>query len=169
VYLVTYMQTVGGLSEAAALEINSVCMLVLLAMFPFAGWLSDRAGRAPLLIAGIGGLLVLSWPLFWALHHPLSVSWNLAGQLGFSICIGLFGGALPVTMVEVTPRAVRCSAISIGYNLSVGLLGGLSPLVATWLIQRTHDDLSPAFYVMGAALISLVAAVNLPRKARAEA
>jgi MHS family proline/betaine transporter-like MFS transporter len=169
VFLVTYMQTVGGLSEAAALEINTVNMLALLAMFPLAGWLSDRAGRLPLLVAGIGGLLLLSWPLFWALQHPSSAPWNFAGQLGFAVCIGLFGGALPVTMVEATPRAVRCSAISVGYNLCVGVLGGMSPLVATWLIQRTHNDLSPAYYVMAAALISLVATLTLPARSRAEA
>jgi MHS family proline/betaine transporter-like MFS transporter len=167
VFLVTYMQTISGLREAVALEINTLNMLVLLAMFPLAGWLSDHVGRKPLLIAGIGGLLVSAWPLFWMLSHP-AVFWNFAGQLGFAIFIGLYGGALPVTMVEATPRAVRCSAISIGYNLCVGLLGGISPLVATWLIQRTHDDLTPAYYVMGAALISLVAAVELPKTASTE-
>jgi MHS family proline/betaine transporter-like MFS transporter len=167
VFLVTYMQTVGGLREAAALEINTVNMLVLLAMFPLAGWLSDRAGRKPLLLTGTGGLLVLSWPLFWALDHA-SASWNFVGQLGFSVFIGLFGGALPVTMVETAPRAVRCSAISIGYNLCVGLLGGISPLVAMWLIQRTHDDLAPAYFVMSAALVSIVVAVRLPETASAK-
>jgi MFS transporter, MHS family, proline/betaine transporter len=166
VYLVTYMQTVGGLREAVALEINTINMVALLAIIPLAGWLSDRAGRMPFLVAGIGGLLLLAWPLFWALHHPSSASWNFTGQLGFSICIGLFGGVLPVTMVEATPRAVRCSAISVGYNLCVGVLGGLSPLVATWLIERTHDDLSPAYYVMAAALISLVATVTLSERFR---
>jgi MHS family proline/betaine transporter-like MFS transporter len=72
-------------------------------------------------------------------------------------------------MVEITPRAVRCSAISIGYNLCVGVLGGLTPLVATWLIQRTHNDLAPAYCVMGAALISLVVVATLPEVASAEA
>ena len=169
VFLVTYMQTIGKLSEAAALEINTVNMIALLAMFPVAGWLSDRVGRKALLVAGIGGLLVLSWPLFWALHHPSSASWNFAGQLGFAVLFGLFGGALPVTMVETTPREVRCSAISVGYNLSVGVLGGMTPLVATWLMQRTRDDLAPAYYIMAAALVSLVIAVSLPKMTKAEA
>jgi MHS family proline/betaine transporter-like MFS transporter len=167
VFLVTYMQSIGGLSEAAALEINTVNMAVLLLVLPLSGWLSDRLGRKPVIIAGIAGFLVLSWPIFWALCHH-SASWNFVGQLGFSLCFGLFGGALPATMVETTSRAVRCSVISIGYNLCLGVLGGLSPLVATWLIQRTHDDLAPAYYVMGAALISLVVAVKLPRLSSAK-
>lgn len=167
VFLVTYMQMIGGLSESAALDINTVNMLALLAMFPLSGWLSDQIGRKPLLILGIGGLLVLSWPLFWALHHH-AAAWNFFGQLGFVVFIGLFGGALPATMVETTPRTVRCSAISVGYNLAVGVLGGMTPLVATWLIHRTHDDLAPAYYVMGAACISLIAAVRLPETLAAE-
>jgi MHS family proline/betaine transporter-like MFS transporter len=166
VFLVTYMQTVGGLTEAAALEINTVNMVVLLAIFPLAGWLSDRVGRLPLLATGMGGLLVLAWPLFWALQHP-SATWEFLGQFGLAVLIGLLGGAVPVTMVEMTPPAVRCSAISIGYNLCIGLLGGTSPMVATWLIERTHDDLAPAWYVMVAALISLVVVVRLQEPNRA--
>lgn len=158
VFLVTYMQTVGGLSEAVALEINTLNMAVLLAMFPLAGWLSDRLGRAPLLIAGMGSMLLLSWPLFYALHHESS-TWNFVGQLGFTICIGLFGGVIPVVMVEITPAAIRCSAISIGYNLCVGILGGTTPMVAAWLMRESHDVLAPAWYLMGAAFISLTVVV----------
>jgi MFS transporter, MHS family, proline/betaine transporter len=111
---------------------------------------------------------VMSWPLFWTLQHP-SASWEFAGQLGFAVLIGLFGGTVPVVMVETTPRGVRCSAISIGYNLCVGLLGGTSPLVVTWLIKRTSDDLAPAYYVMGAAMISLAVAVRLLEPSSADA
>ncbi|HEX5105792.1 MAG TPA: MFS transporter [Pirellulaceae bacterium] len=154
VFLVTYMKSVGGLTEAMALEINTVNMAVLLAMFPLAGWLSDRIGRIPLLVVGIGGMLLFSWPLFWALHHP-SAAWSFVGQLGFAVCIGLFGGVIPVAMVEMTPAAVRCSAISIGYNLCVGVLGGTTPMVAAWLMKETRDVLAPAWYLMVAAAISL--------------
>ncbi len=161
VYLVTYMQDVGGLTEAVALEINTLNMVVVLVMTPLSGWLSDRVRRTPLLIVSIGGLLLLSWPLVWALQHH-SAGWNLAGQFGFAILIGLLCGVIPVTMVEMTPPAVRCSAISIGYNLCVGVLGGTTPMVATWLIKETGDTYSPAWYLMGAAVISLTVVVFFP-------
>ncbi len=158
VFLVTYMQRVAGLSEAMALEINTVNMVVLLAMFPLSGWLSDRVGRAPMLIAGMGATLVLCWPLFWALQHHSS-TWNFVGQLGFAICIGLYGGVIPVAMVEMAPPSVRCSSIAIGYNLCIGLLGGTTPMVATWLIRETQSTFAPAWYLMAAALVSLAAVV----------
>jgi MHS family proline/betaine transporter-like MFS transporter len=36
----------------------------------------------------------------------------------------------------------------------------LSPLAATWLIDRTGDELAPAFLIMGAAVISLMATLR---------
>lgn len=162
VFLVTYMSTVGGLPEATALEINTLNMMVLLVMIPFSGWLSDRIGRKPVLIAGVGGLLVFSWPLFMAMEHSSAVL-DFFGQLGFAILIGLFGGTMPVTMVETTKREVRCCAISIGYNLCVGVLGGTAPMIATWLVS---EHLTPAYYVMGAAFVSLVAILLLPETSR---
>ena len=135
------------------------------ALGPVGANVADIAMR----LLGLAAVAIVLPPLFWALHHPTSAAWNFGGQLGFAVCIGLFGGAIPVTMVETTPHAVRCSAISVGYNLCVGILGGASPLVATWLIQRTHDDLSPAYFVMTAALISLVAAVTMLESSAANA
>jgi hypothetical protein len=44
----------------------------------------------------------------------------------------------------------------------------MTPLVATWLIQRTRNDLVPAYLVMAAALVSLVAAMCPPDRSRAE-
>ena len=47
--------------------------------------------------------------------------------------------------MEAAPPTVRCTAVALGYNLCMGLFGGLSPLVATWLVERTGDEIAPAF------------------------
>ena len=168
VYLVTYFEKVAHLSAAAALDINSLNMLVLLVVLPLAGALSDRIGRKPVLLAAAAGGLILAWPLFRLMDHPV-LSIACLGQLGLALLVGMFCGVIPVTMVEAFPARVRCSAVSIGYNLCLGIIGGTTPLVATWLIQRSHDDLSPAYYVMASAAISLVAVVCLPKPPAFEA
>jgi MHS family proline/betaine transporter-like MFS transporter len=55
---------------------------------------------------------------------------------------------------------IRCTAVALGYNLCFGVVGGLTPLIATWLVERTHDELAPAYLIMAAALVSLVAVLS---------
>jgi MHS family proline/betaine transporter-like MFS transporter len=160
VFAVTYLKEDVHISAARAFDINTASMLVLLAVIPLAGLLSDFVGRKPLLFLGAAGGLLLSWPLLWLMHHTETVA-ILAGQMGFALLIGLFGGVVPVTMAEALPTRVRCTAVSIAYNLCVGILGGCTPLVASYLIERSHNDLSPAYLLIAAAALSLVAVISL--------
>ena len=100
--------------------------------------------------------LVGAYPLLWLMHHQ-SLAMIVLGQMGFVAIVGLFFGALGGAMVEAAPPEVRCSATALGYNITFGVAGGLSPLVATWLVYRTGDDLSPAYMIMAAAVVSLLA------------
>jgi MFS transporter, MHS family, proline/betaine transporter len=58
--------------------------------------------------------------------------------------------------VEAAPPSVRCTAVALGYNLCYGLFGGLSPLAATWLVERSSDEIAPAFLVMASAAVTLM-------------
>lgn len=163
VFVVTYFEKVSHLSAEAALDINTINMLVLVGVLPAAGALSDRIGRKPMLLGASLAALLFAWPLFWLMAHD-TVHWAMLGQFGFALIIGAFCGVIPVTMVEAFPARVRCSAVSIGYNLCLGIVGGTTPLVAMWLIERTRDNLSPAFYIMAAAAISLAMVLRLPAR-----
>jgi MHS family proline/betaine transporter-like MFS transporter len=164
VYAVTYLKEVVHIRAAQALDINTLNMGILLLLVPAAGAVSDHVGRKPLLVASTAGVLLLAWPLFWLMHHP-TAALVLVGQMGFALLLGLFLGVIPVTMVEAYPARVRCSGLSIGYNLCLGLIGGTTPIVATVLISRSHDDLSPAYYMMAAA-VSLGVVLSLPETVR---
>jgi hypothetical protein len=93
------------------------------------GHIGDRVGRKPVLLVAVIGLLDLSYPLFWLMHHP-ATAMIMLGQLGFSVILGLYLGTLPAMVVEIFPRRVRCSAMSISYNAAIGLFGGTAPMVA---------------------------------------
>jgi MHS family proline/betaine transporter-like MFS transporter len=166
VYVVSWLQFADGIAPAQALTINTISMALLIPAEIGMAALSDRLGRRPMLIAVTGLAVVAAWPLFWLMHGH--AQWMiLAGQLGFVVLVGGYYGCLPAFMVEAVAVEVRCTAIALGYNVSLGLIGGLSPLAATWLVQRTDNDFSPALMIMAAAAISFLVLLFGPRRPQA--
>ena len=86
------------------------------------GWLSDRVGRKPLLLAALALGFVGALPLLWLMHHA-DPALILVGQLGFVLVLGTVLGTQPALMVEATPADVRCTAIAIGYNVTLRRAG----------------------------------------------
>ena len=165
VYMVSWLQTADGIPPSRALEINTFSMVVSLPVLIAAGWLSDWVGRKPLMLLASMGGLIGALPLFWLMNHPSELFAQL-GQLGFVLLSGLYYGALPATLVEAAPPTVRCTAVALGYNLCLGLFG-LSPLVATWLVERTGNEIAPAFLIMAAAAVTFVTLFNFQETYRA--
>ena len=160
IYLVSWLETIDGIAPETALRINAVSLLVMIPVMIFAGWLSDRVGPVRVMIVSAVLTTLLAWPFFWMLHQ--SELWMVyCGQLGFALVVGPYFGAQPSGMVAVLKPAVRCTAAGLGYNITLGVAGGLSPMVATWLVSRTHDDLSPAFMIMAASAISVAALLSV--------
>lgn len=154
-YVVSWLQRVDGVSPAGSLAINTVSMVAVVPIEVLFGWLSDRVGRKPILLLAIGFAFLGALPLFWLMHHP-DPSFELLGELGFVLAIGAVLGVLPAFLVEMTTPALRCTTISLGFNIALGIFGGLSPLAATWLVDRTAMDLSPAVMIMAAAVVSFL-------------
>jgi MFS transporter, MHS family, proline/betaine transporter len=164
VFVVSYLQTFVHVPEREALEVNTISMMGLLGCILLGGALSDRFGRKPVAVAAMAGLLLSAWPLFDLLDHP-RFAFMLSAQLCMAASLGLYFGQLPALLVEALPARVRCSALSLSYNFSVGLSGGLTPLVATWLIQRTGDEMVPAIMLMTVAALTLLALWRTPETA----
>jgi MHS family proline/betaine transporter-like MFS transporter len=166
VYLVSWLQMADGIAPDHALEINSFSMTVLLVIMVATGLLTDRIGRKPVLLLATALGFVGAVPLFWLLHHP-SLWMAQLGQLGLVLMVGLFCGTQPSLMVEAAPPQVRCTAVALGYNICLGVIGGLTPLAATWLVERTGDEIAPAFLIMAAAAVSFLSVLQFRETYRA--
>lgn len=165
-YTTTFLVRQVRLAPSAAFDINTFSMVVLAAMIPIAARLSDRVGRRPLLLVSTIGIIVLAYPLLALMDHPDPLLIVL-GQAGLATVMGVYYGANPTVFVELFPRRVRCTAVALGHNITLGALGGTTPMIATFLIDRTGNDLSIAWYLMAAAAVSLVATLPLRETAYA--
>ena len=153
VYAVSYMERVGKLSDQISLRNNSMAMLLLLVIMPFAAKYADRHGRKVVLGVGFSLLTLLPIPLFHLMG--LGIPWLIiVCDLALALPLGIVGGAIAACNVELMPRAVRCTGLAFAYNLAVGGFGGITPLAVTWLTVYLHSPTAPGYWVAGAAMIS---------------
>lgn len=164
IYAASYLTERMHVSTAHALDINTWSLVVMLAVAAWAAILSDRFGRKPPLYVATAGTFLLAWPLWWLMNQDHLIAVFL-GQAGFAALFALAYGGIPALMSEVLPAEVRCTGIGVGYNVSLGIFGGTAPLVATYLVARTGNDFTPAYYLMAVALVSFVATLGLPETA----
>jgi len=75
-----------------------------------------------------------------------------------------YSGVLPSVLSEQFPVETRAVGIAFSFSTSVTIFGGFAPFVATWLIAQTGDPLSPSYYLMATALLSIVALMAILRR-----
>jgi MFS transporter, MHS family, proline/betaine transporter len=75
-------------------------------------------------------------------------------QSGFGLLLAMYGGPVISVLAELFPTRLRATAVAVVYNLTAAVTGGFAPFVVTWLIAATGDPRAPAFYVIGAAVVS---------------
>ncbi len=67
-------------------------------------------------------------------------------------------GTLPSFLAELfPPTKVRYTGFAVSFNLSNALFGGTAPFMATLLIGMTASKLAPGWYLVAAAIVSLIA------------
>jgi MFS transporter, MHS family, proline/betaine transporter len=165
-YMPTYLSENLDIPLSFALLSNAIGLVLLMVLIPIFGIVSDRIGRKPLLIASAVTMGVLTYPLFMLMGTGNYLLIVLV-QLLIAAIIALYSGPGPATVVEMFPTKVRYSGIGVAYNLAVALFGGSAPFIATFLIDRTGNNLAPTYYVIAAAFITLMVLLKLKETYRA--
>ena len=171
-YTVTYAKEVLKLPLMQSFLVQMIAAIVMVIVVPFAGAVSDRWPRKPLLLVSLIFYLVLLYPLYsWVIAGP-SIEKLLVCQGVIGFFSAFFLGVYCTTLVELFPVRIRSTSLSIVNNVAVLISGGFAQFFVTWLIALTGSPLAPIFYVMiGVALglISVIAMRGEPRERLAEA
>ncbi|HWC24481.1 MAG TPA: MFS transporter [Flexivirga sp.] len=155
-YLPTYLTEEMGLDETRSFVATTIALLTYVGFIILTGALSDRFGRRRVLLSASALFILFTVPAFMLLaSHSFAVIVIVEVLLGAMLTLN--DGTLPSFLSELFPTHVRYSGFAISFNLSNALFGGTAPFMATLLISVTHSKLAPAWYLMGAATVSMVA------------
>ncbi|MBH1934333.1 glycine betaine/L-proline transporter ProP [Streptomyces sp. AV19] len=159
-YLPTYMtETLGRDSTTSQLLI--LCTMIVVALtITTVGRYSDVWGRRPVFMAGSVALVALAIPAL-LLIRAQGVVLQAVGCLILGLLLVCFAGTAASTLPALFPTRLRYGALSVSYNISVSLFGGTTPLVVSALIENTHNQMIPAYYLMAAGAIGFVSAFYL--------
>jgi MFS transporter, MHS family, proline/betaine transporter len=112
-----------------------------------------------MLIGGSLAFAILGYPLF--LLNSGSLVAAIAAHCGLAVIEAVYVSTAVAAGVELFATRVRYSGFSIGYNICVAAFGGTTPYVVTWLTAETGNNVAPAYYVVVAAVVSLLAILTI--------
>lgn len=163
-YMPTYLEGAIGLSTDQSLLVPIIGMLSMMVFVPYAGHLSDQFGRKPLWWISLIGLLLFAVPMFMLMSTSM-----VGAVIGFFV-LGLLYvpqlATISATFPAMFPTQVRYAGFAIAYNISTSLFGGTAPAVNEGLINWSGNNLMPAFYMMAACVIGMIALVKVPETTR---
>ncbi|PYO81309.1 MAG: MFS transporter [Gemmatimonadetes bacterium] len=116
--------------------ITGLALLIATPSLIFFGWLSDRIGRKPIILAGFFLASVTYYPLYMALGNaanPANINYPLSILIVAIMVsyVGMVYGPIGAFLAEYFPARIRYSSVSVPYHIGNGWGGGLVPVITT--------------------------------------
>jgi MHS family citrate/tricarballylate:H+ symporter-like MFS transporter len=156
-YMTTYakntLQVGNDLAFATTVVSNGMGIIGALC----GGLLADRIGRWPVMVWPQLVALLMTYPVFLWIVDTRS-AWALLGGFGVLSLIGSIPyTAFYVAFTEGLPKKIRGGALATIYAVAIATFGGTAQLIVTWLIHVTGNALAPAWYMLFAGTVGLIA------------
>jgi MFS family permease len=164
-YMTTYASNTLGMPAAISFGATAAIGASGLVCDTLGGWLSDRLGRRPVMIIPWLVLIVAIYPSFWVLERLRTGTALLAVSAILNGIQTLSSATIIVAITESLPRRVRSGAFALIYALAISVFGGSTQFLVAWIIHATGNPLAPAWYMLGAVTVGLIAMMRLPETA----
>lgn len=160
-YMQKYLHNTSGFSKETATSISALSLVLFMVLQPVAGWMSDKVGRKPMLIAfGVLGSLC-TVPIFNALSQTRDEMTALILVCAALAIISSYTSISAVVKAELFPAHVRTLGVALPYALANSIFGGTAEYVALWLKQGGHESWFYV-YVSGCIALSLLVFLTMP-------
>ncbi len=162
---ITFVLTYGtkhlSLAQGGLLTDTIIAAAIGLISVPFFGWLSDIIGRRLMYGIGIVCTGLYAFPYFGLLNTKATF------LVGLGIVVSLIFhdmqyGPQAALIAERFGTGVRYSGASLGYQFASVIAGGPAPLIAAAILAATGSSTWISWYIVGCAVVSMIALIAMP-------
>jgi len=165
---ITFVLTYGtkhlDLTKDSLLNDTLIAAAIGLFSVPFFGFVSDLIGRRLMYGIGIVCVGLFAFPYFGLLNTKNSALVLVAIVVSL-VCHDMMYGPQAALIAESFGTNVRYSGAGLGYQLASVIAGGPAPLIAAAILKNTGSSTGISWYIVGCAVVSMIALLLMPRRA----
>ena len=151
----SYLQQIIKLDSTT---VSVLITLVMAFMIPLAltfGRVADRIGEKKVFLIGLIGTAIFSTVAF-SLFQSSSLILIVLGIFILGFFLSTYEGTMPGSLPTMFYTHIRYRTLAVTFNVSVSLFGGTTPLIASSLVAKTGDPLSPAYYLAAMSVVGVI-------------
>jgi MFS family permease len=160
-----FVPLVTNISKTAVMQVNTLLLIVDMALLPVFGYLAQKFGKERVMFIGAFGSAILALPLFY-LVGGASLGMVIAIRLLLVILGVVFAAPYYAWAIERVAPENRYTILCLGSALGSQLIGGPAAAISLSLYQMTGWVWSPGIYLL---LIGAAASYVIRRYAQSKA
>lgn len=136
IFMPTYLTKIIKLDHNLVSDVIFAITFISLLFIYLGGRLTDTISVYKIFTTGLIGILISAG----ICYYLISSNGNLYLALGlFAIFQGLLVSLPPIILSHIFPLEVRLNGVALSYNLAFVIFGGLTPIIVTYLIEKTGN------------------------------
>jgi MHS family proline/betaine transporter-like MFS transporter len=159
-YMPSYLDENVGVSDRVSTPITAIVLIIMIPLALSFGKLADKFGNKKIISFGLIIGIIVSTIAFTLLNVGSMIALFI-GLLLIGIVLSVYEGTMPGTLPALFHTNVRYRTIAWTFNIAISIFGGTTPLVASWLVHITGNNLAPAFYLMFISIVGIVVVLTL--------
>jgi MFS family permease len=166
-----FLQTVNKVDVLSSSLIVGAALLIATPTLVLFGWLSDRIGRKPIILAGFFLAAATYYPLYSMLGKvatPGAINYPLAILIVVVLVsyVGMVYGPIAAFLAEYFPSRIRYTSVSVPYHIGNGWGGGLVPFITSAVWAATQSLGATLAYSIALPAVAFVLALWLMPETR---